>query len=306
MVIFGQDIADPKGGVFTATKGLSDEFGKERVFNSPLAESSIVGTAVGMAVAGWKPVVEIQFGDYIWYAMMQIRNEVATMRYRSNNSWKCPMVIRVPVGGYIHGALCHSQSIDGFFIHLPGIYIAYPSTAADAKGLLKMACRMDDPVLFLEHKGLYRQGFATSPEPDPSYLLPFGKARMVQEGDELTVICWGAMVQKTLDACSQLNLSNGVIEVIDLRTLNPLDMEAIEDSIKKTGKVLVVYEDNLTNGPGAEISALISDKYFEWLDGPVRRVAAKDCPVPYNWYLEEEILPQTKDIAETIKELLEY
>ena len=306
MVIYGQDIADPKGGVFTATRGLSDMFGKQRVFNSPLAESSIVGTAVGMACAGYKPVVEIQFGDYIWTAMMQIRNEVVTMRYRSNNKWSCPMVIRVPVGGYIHGALCHSQSIDGFFFHLPGIYIAYPSTADDAKGLLKMACRMNDPVLFLEHKGLYRQGFATAPEPNSDYLLPFGKARMVQEGSELTVICWGAMVQKSLDACSQLSLTQGEIEIIDLRTLNPLDMKSIEKSIKKTGKVLVVYEDNLTNGPGAEISALIADRYFEWLDGPVRRVASKDCPVPYNWNLEEEILLQTKDIAEPLKELLEY
>ena len=306
MVIYGQDIADPKGGVFTATRGLSDRFGKQRVFNSPLAESSIIGTAVGMACAGYKPVVEIQFGDYIWYAMMQIRNEVTTMRYRSNNKWTCPMVIRVPVGGYIHGALCHSQSIDGFFLHLPGIYIAYPSTAADAKGLLKMACRMDDPVLFLEHKGLYRQGFATSPEPSSDYLLPFGKARIVQEGGELTVICWGAMVQKTFDACRQLNFDSGVIEIIDLRTLNLLDMETIELSIKKTGKVLVVYEDNVTNGPGAEISALIADRYFEWLDGPVKRVAAKDCPVPYNWYLEEKILPQTEDIVESLKDLLEY
>ena len=306
MVIYGQDIADPKGGVFTATRGLSDRFGKQRVFNSPLAESSIIGTAVGMACAGYKPVVEIQFGDYIWTAMMQIRNEVATMRYRSNNKWNCPMVIRVPVGGYIHGALCHSQSIDGYFLHLPGIYIAYPSTADDTKGLLKMACRMNDPVLFLEHKGLYRQGFATAPEPNSDYLLPFGKARMVQEGSELTVICWGAMVQKSLDACSLLNLTQGEIEIIDVRTLNPLDMKSIEKSIKKTGKVLVVYEDNLTNGPGAEISALIMENYFEWLDGPVRRVAAKDCPVPYNWNLEEEILPQTKDIAEPLKELLEY
>ena len=306
MVIYGQDVADPKGGVFTATKGLSDSFGKQRVFNSPLAESSIIGTAVGMACAGYKPVVEIQFGDYIWTAMMQIRNEVATMRYRSNNKWSCPMVIRVPVGGYIHGALCHSQSIDGYFLHLPGIYIAYPSTADDAKGLLKMACRMNDPVLFLEHKGLYRQGFATAPEPNSDYLLPFGKARVVQEGNELTIICWGAMVQKSLDACGQLNLSQGVIEIIDVRTLNPLDMISIEKSIKKTGKVLVVYEDNLTNGPGAEISALIADRYFEWLDGPVKRVAARDCPVPYNWYLEEEILPQTDDIIKSLKELLEY
>ena len=191
MVIYGQDIADPKGGVFTATKGLSEKFGTKRVFNSPLAESSIVGTAVGMAVTGYKPVVEIQFGDYIWTAMMQIRNEVVTMRYRSNNNWTCPMVIRVPVGGYIHGALCHSQSIDGYFIHMPGIYIAYPSNASDAKGLLKMACRMNDPVLFMEHKGLYRQGYAATKEPDTDYILPFGKGRLVSKGKYLTLVTWG-------------------------------------------------------------------------------------------------------------------
>jgi len=306
MVIYGQDIADPKGGVFTATKGLSDHFGVERVFNSPLAESSIVGTAVGMAVTGYKPVVEIQFGDYIWTAMMQIRNEVATMRYRSNNSWTCPMVIRVPVGGYIHGALCHSQSIDGYFIHLPGIYIAYPSCASDAKGLLKTACRMDDPVIFMEHKGLYRQGYAATEEPDSEYLLPFGKGRQVVEGDELTVVTWGAMVQKSLEAIKLLELSNDIVEVIDLRTLNPIDMEIIESSIAKTGKVLVVHEDNITNGPGAEISAMIADRFFELLDGPVRRVAAKDSPIPFNWHIEEKILPQTQDVANTIKELLEY
>ena len=306
MVIYGQDIADPKGGVFTATKGLSDHFGVGRVFNSPLAESSIVGTAVGMAVTGYKPVVEIQFGDYIWTAMMQIRNEVATMRYRSNNSWTCPMVIRVPVGGYIHGSLCHSQSIDGYFIHLPGIYIAYPSCASDAKGLLKTACRMDDPVIFMEHKGLYRQGYAATEEPDSEYLLPFGKGRQVVEGDELTVITWGAMVQKSLEAIKLLELSNDIVEVIDLRTLNPIDMEIIESSIAKTGKVLVVHEDNITNGPGAEISAMIADRFFELLDGPVRRVAAKDSPIPFNWHIEEKILPQTQDVANTIKELLEY
>ena len=306
MVIYGQDIADPKGGVFTATKGLSDHFGVERVFNSPLAESSIVGTAVGMAVRGYKPVVEIQFGDYIWTAMMQIRNEVATMRYRSNNSWTCPMVIRVPVGGYIHGALCHSQSIDGYFIHLPGIYIAYPSCASDAKGLLKTACRMDDPVIFMEHKGLYRQGYAATEEPDSEYLLSFGKGRQVVEGDELTVVTWGAMVQKSLEAIKLLELSNDIVEVIDLRTLNPIDMEIIESSIAKTGKVLVVHEDNITNGPGAEISAMIADRFFELLDGPVRRVAAKDSPIPFNWHIEEKILPQTQDVANTIKELLEY
>jgi len=306
MIIYGQDIADPKGGVFTATKGLSDHFGGNRVFNSPLAESSIVGTAVGMAVTGYKPVVEIQFGDYIWTAMMQIRNEVATMRYRSNNAWTCPMVIRVPVGGYIHGALCHSQSIDGYFIHLPGIYIAYPSCAADAKGLLKMACRMDDPVIFMEHKGLYRQGYAATEEPDSDYLLPFGKGRLVIKGDELTIVTWGAMVQKSMEAMQLLDLPDGIIDIIDLRTLNPIDLDLIESSIAKTSKVLVVHEDNITNGPGAEISALIADKFFELLDGPVRRVASKDSPVPFNWLIEERVLPQAEDISNVIQELLEY
>ena len=305
MVIFGQDIADPKGGVFTATKGLTDKFGKDRVFNSPLAESSIIGTAVGMAVTGWKPVVEIQFGDYIWYGMMQIRNEVATMRYRSNNTWSCPIVIRVPVGGYIHGALCHSQSIDGYFVHLPGIYIAYPATAADAKGLLKAACRMDDPVMFMEHKGLYRQGYCATPEPDKNYVLPFGKARVVREGDHVTIITWGAMVQKSIEAVKECN-AMGNVEIIDLRTLNPLDRESIRVSLDKTGKAMVVYEDNLTNGFGAEISAIIADEYFELLDGPIKRVAAQDSPVPYNWYLEKQILPQTSDIVVALTELLEY
>ena len=306
MVIFGQDIADPKGGVFTATKGLSSKFGKTRVFNSPLAESSIIGTAVGMAVTGHKPVVEIQFGDYIWTAMMQIRNEVATMRYRSNNHWSCPIVIRVPVGGYIHGALCHSQSIDGYFIHMPGIYLAYPSNAQDAKGLLKMACRMQDPVIFMEHKGLYRQPYAASEEPDENYLLPFGKAKVVSEGEDLTVICWGAMVQKCIEAVNELNIGENFVEIIDLRTLNPIDYDTIKHSLEKTGKVLVVYEDNLTNGPGSEICSIISDKYFDMLDGPIKRVASKDSPVPYNWFLEEEVLIQTADIMNAMKELLEY
>ena len=306
IIVYGQDIADPKGGVFTATKGLTDTYGKDRVFNSPLAESSIIGTAIGMAVTGYKPVVEIQFGDYIWTAMMQIRNEVATMRYRSNNTWTCPLVIRVPVGGYIHGALCHSQSIDGYFMHLPGIYLVYPSNASDAKGLLKMACRINDPVIFMEHKGLYRQGYAATQEPDENYLLPFGKARIVTEGDELTIITWGAMVQKSIEGVKSLGLSDGIIEIIDLRTLNPLDLETIKSSLEKTNKVLVVYEDNLTNGPGAEISALIGDKFFELLDGPIRRIASQDSPVPYNWFLEEKVLLQTIDIAKAIEELLEY
>jgi 2-oxoisovalerate dehydrogenase E1 component len=306
MVIYGQDIADPKGGVFSATRGLSDEFGQDRVFNSPLAESSIIGTAIGMAVKGYKPVVEIQFCDYIWTAMMQIRNEVVTMRYRSNNAWTCPIVIRTPVGGYIHGGLCHSQSIDGYFIHMPGIYLAYPSNAADAKGLLKMACRMNDPVLFMEHKGLYRQGYAATEEPDKNYILPFGKAKVLEYGEELTIVTWGAMVQKSIEAVQSLDLDDGQVEIIDLRTLNPLDLTTIGSSLEKTGKILIVYEDNLTNGPGAEISALISDKFFELLDGPIRRVAAKDSHIPFSDILEEEILPQVYDISIGIKELLEY
>ena len=306
MIIYGEDIADPKGGVFTATRGLSDSFGDKRVFNSPLAEASIVGTAVGLATTGWKPCVEIQFGDYIWPAMMQIRNEVASMRYRSNGSWKCPMVIRVPVGGYIHGAICHSQSIDGYFMHMPGIRIAYPSNAEDAKGLLKAALRMDDPVLFLEHKGLYRQGFAASKEPDENYVLPFGIGKKIMEGDIVTVITWGAMVQKSIEAINMLKIDNGIIDLIDLRTLNPLDYEMIGESVKKTGKILIVHEDNKMNGPGAEISAHIAENYFDDLDAPIMRVASSDSHIPYNWHLEEKILVQTEDIQKALKELLEY
>lgn len=307
MVIYGQDIADMKGGVFTATKGLTLEFGRERVFNSPLAESSIVGTAVGMASAGFKPVVEIQFGDYIWTSMMQIRNEVATMRYRSNNDWSCPMVIRVPVGGYIHGGLCHSQSIDGYFIHMPGIRIAYPSNASDAKGLLKTACRMDDPVIFMEHKGLYRFAQAATGEPDEEYLLPFGKARIVQEGTDLTIVTWGMLVYKSLEAARTVKEATGAsVEILDLRTLNPLDLEAIERSLARTSKVMVVYEDNITNGPGAEISAIISDRFFELLDGPVRRIGAKDSPIPFSVLLEDQVLPQTEEIVTKARELFEY
>ncbi len=307
MIIYGQDVADGKGGVFTATKGLSTEFGDQRVFNSPLAEASIVGTAVGAAVAGLKPVVEIQFGDYIWTAMMQIRNEVATIRYRSNNTYSCPIVIRTPVGGYIHGGLCHSQSIEGFFMHLPGIHIVYPSNAADAKGLLKYACRIDDPVLFLEHKGMYRQGFAKRAEPDEDYLLPFGQAAVVREGRDLTIVTYGLMVYKAIEAAKHLQKSTGAsIEVIDLRTLSPLDKVTIGQSLQKTSKALVVYEDTLTAGPGAEIAAIIAEDFFEYLDGPVLRVAAKDAPVPFNWDMEDEILPQAEDIRLAAERLLEY
>ena len=306
IIVYGEDIADPKGGVFTATKGLTDKFGKDRVFNSPLAEASIVGTAIGLAVTGWKPCVEIQFGDYIWPAMMQIRDEAACMRYRSNGSWTCPLVIRVAVGGYIHGGLYHSQSIDSNFFNIPGIRVAYPSNAADAKGLLKTALRMDDPVIFLEHKGLYRQGYASTPEPNKDFLIPFGKANIVQEGSYFTIVTWGAMVQKSIDAIKILNLEVGEADLIDLRTLNPIDWNAIFGSVKKTGKLLIVHEDLRTGGVGAEISAKVSDELFEDLDGPIKRVAAKDCHVPYSDNLEPEILPQTEEIVEAIKDLMEY
>jgi 2-oxoisovalerate dehydrogenase E1 component len=235
--------------------------------------------------------------------MMQIRNEVATMRYRSNGKFKCPMVIRVPVGGYIHGSLYHSQSIDGYFTHTPGIKIAYPSNASDAKGLLKYACRVDDPVLFLEHKGLYRQGFAASPEPDDDYLLPFGHAKVVQEGNDLTIVTWGALVQKSIEASKSVNYS---IEIIDIRTLVPLDIQTILLSVKKTNRAMVVHEDNLTSGFGGEIASLIADKGFEFLDAPIKRIASKDSHVPYSPLLEKEILVQTDWIIDGISEILEY
>ena len=306
MIVYGEDIADPKGGVFTATKGLTDKYGKERVFNSPLAEASIVGTAIGLAVTGWKPCVEIQFGDYIWPAMMQIRDEAACIRYRSNGAWTSPLVIRVAVGGYIHGGLYHSQSIDSYFFNIPGIRVAFPSNASDAKGLLKSSLRMDDPVIFLEHKGLYRQGYAATPEPDKDYVLPFGKANLIEEGDILTIVTWGAMVQKSIDAIKLCNLEKGDVDLIDLRTLNPIDWAAIHNSVEKTGKLLIVHEDLLTGGVGAEIAAKISDELFEELDGPIKRVAAKDCHVPYHDLLEKEVLPQAEQIVEAVNDLMEY
>jgi len=303
MLIYGQDVAGGKGGVFTATKGLTDKHGKDRVFNSPLAESSIIGTAIGMATLGYKPVVEIQFGDYIWTSMMQIRNELATMNYRSNGHWQCPAVVRVPVGGYIHGSLCHSQSIDGYFTHLPGVMIAYPSNAADAKGLLKAACRMNNPVLFFEHKGLYRQGYATSKEPDDTYCLNFGKGNIVQEGSDLTIVTWGALVQKSMEASKQSGFD---IEILDLRTLYPLDLELIIKSVSKTNRVIIAHEDNLTGGFGGEITSLINEHAFEHLDAPVKRVASKDVPVAYSAILEDQILVQTDWILDAINDVVQY
>jgi 2-oxoisovalerate dehydrogenase E1 component len=294
--------------VFTATKGLTARFGEARVFNSPLAEASIVGTAFGLAVRGdCKPVVEIQFGDYIWPAFMQIRDEVATLRFRSAGDWSCPMVIRVAVGGYIHGGLYHSQSIDGFFTHIPGLRVVFPSNAADAKGLLKTACRESDPVLFCEHKGLYRQGFASRPEPGPDFLLPFGLAGIRKKGEDISVICWGMLVQRALDAARRVEEAAGVsIEVIDLRTLNPLDKESVISSVRKTGKVLIAHEDTLTGGFGAEIAAIVAAEAFEWLDAPVMRLAAKDTPVPYGPLLENAMLPQESDLVAALEKLARY
>jgi 2-oxoisovalerate dehydrogenase E1 component len=306
MLMYGEDIAGDKGGVFTATKGLTKKFGWKRVFNSPLAEASIVGTAFGLAVRGIKPVVEIQFGDYIWPAFMQIRDEVAMLRFRSNNDWSCPMVIRVAVGGYIHGGLYHSQNIDGFFTHIPGLRVVMPSNAADAKGLLKTACRSDDPVIFCEHKGLYRASFAATPEPDANYCLPFGVAKTVKEGSDISVITWGMMVQRSLEAARTMEDKGTSVEVIDLRTLNPLDTEAIMKSLKKTGKILIVHEDTITGGFGAEIAAIIANEGFMHLDAPVKRVAAKDAPVPYGPTLENEMLPQTSDILAALNSLSSF
>jgi 2-oxoisovalerate dehydrogenase E1 component len=306
LVIFGEDVADGKGGVFTATKGLLTKYGNDRTFNSPLAEASIIGVAIGMSIKGWIPVPEIQFGDYIWPAFMQIRDELSMMRYRSNGAWTCPMVIRVPIGGYIHGGHYHSQCIEAFMAHIPGLRLAFPSNAADAKGLLKSALRGDDPVVFMEHKGLYRQGYATSAEPDSSYLLPFGIATIRREGTDITIVTYGATVQHSLEA-SRVMESQGIqIEVIDLRTLNPLDEETIYRSIRKTNKVIVVHEDTYTGGFGAEIAARIAENCFELLDAPVLRVAALDTPVPYSPPLEDAMLPNKQKILEAIRRLIAY
>ena len=304
--MFGEDIADGKGGVFSATKGLSTQFGNKRVFNSPLAEASIIGVAIGMSLTGLKPCVEIQFGDYIWPSFMQFRDEMVTYRYRSNNLWEAPVVTRVAVGGFIHGGLFHSQNIEAFFSHMPGLLIAYPSNAADAKGLLKTALRLNDPVLFLEHKGLYRQSFATSPEPDAEYLVPFGKAKIVREGTDATVVTYGMMVNDSKYAANKLQDEGYSVEIIDIRTINPLDDETIFNSVKKTGKVIVIHEDTITAGFGAEIAARIADNCFQYLDGPVKRLGAMDAFIPYHPVLENTVLPTKPKILSAIRELLLY
>lgn len=306
ILVFGEDVAGGKGGVFTATRGLTAKFGENRCFNSPLAEASIIGVAIGMALKGWRPVPEIQFGDYIWPGFMQIRDELALMRYRSNGAWTCPVIIRVPVGGYIHGGHYHSQCIESIMAHIPGIRLAFPSNASDAKGLLKAAIRGDDPVIFMEHKGLYRQGYASSLEPDQNFVLPFGVAAVRKEGTDISVITYGATVQQSLEAARTMEAKGVSVEVIDLRTLNPLDDEAMFKSVRKTGKALVVHEDTLTAGFGAELAARISKECFEYLDGPVMRVGALDTPVPYSPPLEDAMLPNKGKILNALEELIRY